>query len=102
MKQVAMAAMVGAVAGLAGAVAVMEIKYAPGSWFSISGDPYKPDMRAALQPASEGVRCLYKSEPYKPGDVLEVKEANVKLVCTAGSQGSGGRWLQVVDETASK
>ncbi|MFM2399350.1 MAG: hypothetical protein RL341_1507 [Pseudomonadota bacterium] len=102
MRQVAVAALIGAVTGVAGAVAVMEIKYAPGSWFRISGDPYKPDMRVATQVASDGAHCLYKSERYKPGDVLEVKEAGVKLACTAGSQGAGGRWLQVVDATAGK
>jgi hypothetical protein len=97
MKQVALNTIVGALAGVAAAVTVVELRYAPGSWFSISGNPQEPRtmLRSAEKPAPDGVFCLYASAKYKPGDVLRVAEADVQLVCTAGSSG-GGLWLQVV------
>ncbi|MGL4574568.1 MAG: hypothetical protein ACRCV9_07240 [Burkholderiaceae bacterium] len=103
MKQVVVAALVGAAAGMAGAVAVMEIKYAPGTWFSISGDPQKKEeTRIAQKLAAQDVHCLYKSERYKPGDVLDVTEAGVKMVCTAGTGGNAGQWLHAVDPLKAK
>jgi hypothetical protein len=97
MKQMAIAALIGAAAGAAGAVAVVEFKYAPGTWFSISGDPAKmqAETRAIARPAAGGVHCLYRSERYNPGDVLTVTDAGIKLACTSGANGSG-LWLQVV------
>jgi hypothetical protein len=103
MKQVAIAALIGAVAGVAGAIAVMELKYAPGTWFNISGNPVKMQMetRAMAKAAPEGVHCLYRSERYNPGDVLSVTDTGIKLACTSGTSGSG-LWLQVVQPQGTR
>jgi hypothetical protein len=100
MKQIAVA-VIGALAGVVGTVAAIELKYMPGTWFSISGDPVKmqTETRVAVKPASTETHCLYRSERYKPGDLLSVADAGVKLVCTSGVDG-GGQWLQVQQQSS--
>jgi hypothetical protein len=88
MKHLALNALIAVVAGMVGAVAVVELRYAPGSWFSIAGDPKSPDFaRKVVHAAPEDITCLYAGQKYKPGDVLKAVDVDVQLICTSKENG---------------
>jgi hypothetical protein len=98
MKTWIAAGIAGALAGGATSWVVTQSRPAPGSWFSTTGDAATPRVQVT-QAASEAVVCLYASVRYKPGDVIDVKGAGSRIVCTAGPPDAGGVtsgvWLRV-------